>query len=721
MATASGMPDRQQRLLHLIECPICLNELQDPRLLSCRHIYCYTCPKDYHEKGNHGNALPCPQCREMTTLYQGGVDNLPKFFFMNDLKEVVMAEDGGKEDKPQKHRGVACSTEDCGQPGLKYCKQCEYLCQQCYDDHSKSRFCKSHQVIPASEGEAFTKSKVPLYPPCHRHKHYVMDLYCRTCNMPVCVTCSQGDHRGHECCDLEKQAEMCKIKLEQICKDTDGLIDVVKKAIDKTKCQEKQAKADIDDACDAVKSTFKIMHKKLNEEEKKMLSNLDHVRRRIKKTIDVTIDSQMMTHASLESLKLCQVKLTKKNSAYDFSTVTDSMQRDVEKHFCRELPGIIWKSETVRKAKSAQLRYQGKVDLVESAETEKVEVIGSVASDKQVEVSGSVASDKQVEVTGSVTSDKQVEVTGSVTSDKQVKVTGSVASDKQVEVKEVSRIRLHAQDNDVYGMVVYNQRVYVVHNTGLIVYCYTPDGSLSHKYEHKSRACACIRGMCLMIDGDTAMLVFCDLINEALVWIRLIDDVTMDHHHTQRLDYSPYGSNNDRGDLMVCDPENHKIHRYRHDGQTLAVINLPDNVSPYWVTRHGDGGDQYVVSDWDNDQIVVIDNKGQMKTRYKGDIHGVRLGKPLDVITDPHRGVLIADCFHNQVLLLRRTGDVVKILDQHVTAPFSLYLDTDHHRLYVSGRDQHNVHHVFIFNYKLLTRGKELTMKITKLDMKVEL
>ena len=691
MATASGMPDRQQRLLQLIECPICLNELQDPRLLSCRHIYCYKCLKDYHKKGNYRNALPCPQCREVTTLYQGGVDNLPKFFFMNELKEVVMSEEQVSKDKPQKHRGVACSTEDCGQPGLKYCKQCEYLCKQCYDDHSKSRFYKSHQVIPASEGEAFTKSKVPPYPPCHRHNHYVMDLYCRTCNMPVCVTCSQGDHRGHDCCDLEKQAEICKTKLEKICEDTDGLIDVVKKAIDKTKCQEKQAEADIDDACIQVKSTFKIMHDKLNKEEKRMLANLHTVQKRVKKTIDVTLDSQMMTQASLESLKTCQVKLADKNSAYDFCTVTDSMQRDVEKHFSKELPGFIWKSVKVSKDQSGELHCEGKIDLVESVETEKVDVTGSVASDKQVEVTGSVTSDKQVEVTGSVT------------------------SDKQVEVKEVSRIRLHAQNKgDVWGMVVYNQRVYVVHDTGLIVYCYTPDGSLSHKYEHKGEANAAIEGMCLMKDGDTAMLVVCDANNEALVWIRLIDDVTMDHHHTQRLDYGPYGSYNDRGDLMVCDPDNHKIHRYIPDGQTLAVINLPGDVKPWRVTRHGDG-DQYVVIDWDNNQVVMIDGRGQDA------MHSVKLGYPCDVITDPHRGVLIADYFNNQVLLLRRTGDVVKILDQHVTSPDSLYLDTDHHRLYVSGRVQYKVHHVFIFNYKLLTGGKELAMKITKLYMRVEM
>ena len=63
---------------------------------------------------------------------------------------MVMAEDGVKEDKPQAGC-VVCSTEDCGQPGLKYCKQCEYLCEQCYDDRSKSRFIKSHQVLPTNK------------------------------------------------------------------------------------------------------------------------------------------------------------------------------------------------------------------------------------------------------------------------------------------------------------------------------------------------------------------------------------------------------------------------------------------------------------------------------------------------------------------------------------------------------------------------------------------
>ena len=318
-------------------------------------------------------------------------------------------------------------------------------------------------------------------------------------------------------------------------------------------------------------------------------------------------------------------------------------------------------------------------------------------------------------------------MTGSVASYKQVEVTGSVTSDKQVEVKEVSRIRLHAQDKGgVQGMVVYNQRVHVVHGTGLIVYCYTPDGSLSHQYEHKGGENANITGMCLMIDGDTAMLVVCDISNNTIVRIRLIDEVTMDHHHTEHLSYHPYKPYNDRGDLMVCDPDNHKIHRYRHNGQTLAVIMLPDNVSPWKVARHGDGNHYVVIAE--NKQVLIIDGRGQVKTHYKGDIQGVKLICPRDVITDPHGGVLIAD-FVDQVLLLRRTGDVVKILENHVILPTTLYLDTDHHRLYVSGKDLgldqhrvwHSAHNVFVFNYTNPTGKTELTMKITKLDMKMEI
>ena len=134
-------------------------------------------------------------------------------------------------------------------------------------------------------------------------------------------------------------------------------------------------------------------------------------------------------------------------------------------------------------------------------------------------------------------------------------------------------------------------------------------------------------GGCLMMNGDTPLLVVSAIYNRYLVWIQ-INDVTMDHHHTQQLDYNPYQSYNDGDQLLVCGGYNNKIHRYSSDGQSLGVISLPGDVRPWGVTRYGD---QYVISDNCNNQIVSINKAGQVKIRYKGEIHGVKIGSTYDV------------------------------------------------------------------------------------------
>ena len=246
MAARKTASNTKEKLLQLLECHICLGELQDPRLLSCGHVLCYSCVKAYSQKVYDGDTVPCPMCRKPTVLYKGGVDNLPKFFFMHDLKQVVEEEVCEEETD-----GIKCSVEDCGNGAAHYCQTgCRFLCQHCSDDHNSSRITKSHKVIPASEYEVLCNNKCP-YPPCHRHGHQVMDLYCCTCNIPICTTCCQANHRHHDCCELTKQAEVCKAKLQQIYEDTDSLIQQVKGAIDNTKSQAQQADVDIDHMTDS--------------------------------------------------------------------------------------------------------------------------------------------------------------------------------------------------------------------------------------------------------------------------------------------------------------------------------------------------------------------------------------------------------------------------------------------------------------------------------------
>ena len=660
MASSVTPPDKQQRLLQLIECPVCLNELKDPRMLSCRHTLCYKCVKDYTEKNKYDKELPCPVCREVTTLFAGGVDNLPKFFFMNELKEVVMEEDGVKDYKPQKHNGTFCSLPTCQELAVKFCKQgCDFLCQSCYDEHCVSRFTQSHQVIEVGEAEAFAKDNTIPYPPCHRHKHQVMDLYCRTCNIPICTTCCQVNHQGHDCVEIDNEADVCKLKLEDINKATDRLIDVVKQAIDKTKVQIEQAEVDIDGMNHNVKSAFKKMHDDLDEEEKKMLSDLEAARRRVKKTSDVISDSQIITQASLESLRSCQVKLAEKDSAYDYVTFTDSIIKDVESYYSKELASFTWSSHIDDKCESGYSR--------------------------------------------------------------QIKVTESEVPDRIVEVKEVRKTRLPDKEKQsVSGMVFYRNNIYVLRKGGLAVHCYSSNGPFLCTYEDKARAANTTQGMCLMMDGDTAKLVVCDFTGKTLIWITINDDFAMNHLQTKQLNYRPCGVYNDGSNLLVSSPVNREIHCYTGDGQKLSVITLPGDVKSYLITRHGD---QYVVTDWESHQVVMIDEKGLVQKRYKDDMHGVKLDAPYNVICDRKGRILISDFQQHRVLSLSRDGVEVRqlIQKQHLMHPWSLCLDPDNNQLYVSGLDNNGTYCVFVYDYKLLMGNKTFTNKITNLKVNVKL
>ena len=658
MAAKYPVPSQKEGIKKLLECAICLEEYKDPRLLSCGHVLCYMCVKSYLEKSECYNKLSCPTCRGLTDLYEGGVDNLPKFFFAHDLKELALDENDENKITPQPDRptGPLCSSEDCDEEAVNFCqKGCDFLCEQCYDGHSRSKFSKSHKVIPASEQKRLCEIDKPPYPACHRHKHQILDLYCRTCRFPVCVTCSQGDHRSHDCCDIEKQADVCKTKLQRSCKDTDRLIDQVKQAVDKTKSQVQRAERDINDACQNVKSTFKIMRENLDKEEKSMLSDLQDVRKRTVKISDVTEDNQMMILASLENLKICQTKLVDKDSVYDNVTVTDCIETALEKYHGQHLSSFDWSSQFAKCENGEQPHV-----LLKQYERSKI----------------------------------------------------------RSEVREVHIIHMHNQSSGVFGLVVHRNHIYTVHYTGLTVYCYIPSGVLSCKYEHKDGANISVQGMCLMINEDKSMLVVSDWTNKCLVWITISDDLTMRHHHTKQLEYEPSGLYDDNGVLMVCCLPDNEIHRYRNDGEPLDVITLPDDTDPFCVTRQSE---LYYVAGEKQLLMITKDGrvKNTHKDAIHGVTLGDPYQISTDSMD---RVLVCDLAEDQVLLISNDGDEVVQLLnEQHVEKPTCLSLNADQHKLYVSGRDHNEEYCIFIYDYSFLTGLKAFTEIVNKFELIVEL
>lgn len=78
----------------LLECPICLSECTDPRVLPCLHSLCRTCLQYHIKTSAEGNNFNCPSCRHQSEVPPGGVTALPNNFLFNSLKEMLQQQSG---------------------------------------------------------------------------------------------------------------------------------------------------------------------------------------------------------------------------------------------------------------------------------------------------------------------------------------------------------------------------------------------------------------------------------------------------------------------------------------------------------------------------------------------------------------------------------------------------------------------------------------------------
>ena len=76
-----------QKCTKIIECPICLETLTEPRMFACFHFYCQKCVHDMKEtKQNDTVGYECPLCRKFTAK-----DQLQALPLVNQLMEAITA------------------------------------------------------------------------------------------------------------------------------------------------------------------------------------------------------------------------------------------------------------------------------------------------------------------------------------------------------------------------------------------------------------------------------------------------------------------------------------------------------------------------------------------------------------------------------------------------------------------------------------------------------
>ncbi len=130
-------------------CAVCLDFLEEPKLLQCAHSFCRKCLVDLvvvpeRVQDNDDDALEgrvqCPSCREYTSILGGKVDALKTNFKLRNVVDIFSEEDRANQLKALHHRMNPRSVQNwqlpvCSQhvmPQEYYCSECkELLCRRC--------------------------------------------------------------------------------------------------------------------------------------------------------------------------------------------------------------------------------------------------------------------------------------------------------------------------------------------------------------------------------------------------------------------------------------------------------------------------------------------------------------------------------------------------------------------------------------------------------------
>ncbi|KAK7150334.1 hypothetical protein R3I93_011553 [Phoxinus phoxinus] len=179
-----GLGDDQDQY----SCSICLELLNDPVTIPCGHSYCSSCINECWTTPDHKKTYKCPQCRHAFNSKPPLNKNTILAEIMEKLRlrtKLLMSEAAQSLAGPG---DIAC--DFCAGEVFKAVKSC----LEC-----RASYCEihvhPHYNVPALKKHKLVKATV--MPICSKHDK-LLEVYCRTDQVCVCMHCLMDDHKGHD-------------------------------------------------------------------------------------------------------------------------------------------------------------------------------------------------------------------------------------------------------------------------------------------------------------------------------------------------------------------------------------------------------------------------------------------------------------------------------------------------------------------------------------------
>ncbi|KAL9958088.1 hypothetical protein ACROYT_G035057 [Oculina patagonica] len=114
----------ETKLAKHLECGICLERFEEPKMLTCQHSYCKRClERLVTTVALQDHEIKCPECRKGTKVPSGDVKSLPSNFFINSFLSICGNGQSNASPPCEKHDGEILKL---------FCRDCDrLLCRDC--------------------------------------------------------------------------------------------------------------------------------------------------------------------------------------------------------------------------------------------------------------------------------------------------------------------------------------------------------------------------------------------------------------------------------------------------------------------------------------------------------------------------------------------------------------------------------------------------------------
>ncbi|CAL8377070.1 unnamed protein product [Gadus morhua 'NCC'] len=280
-------------------CSICLDVFSSPVSTPCGHNFCRTCiTKFWDEKVEY----KCPVCNKIFATRP----DLQVNTLLSELAAQLRTAIRVKEQPCVKPGEVPCDV--CTGTQLKAVKSCLVCfvsyCQTHLEPHQRFAVLKKHRLV-----EPMDRLEDRM---CKEHDR-LLELFCKTEQVYVCQSCTEGDHRSHPVVPLKEEYEVKMAQLGKIEAEVQQMIQETQNNIQEIEDTVKRSKADADreiaDGVQVLTALMRCIEKwqdHLNQMVKERLKSTEKQAEDLIKELEQEIED--LTNRSSEVKQLAQTK-----------------------------------------------------------------------------------------------------------------------------------------------------------------------------------------------------------------------------------------------------------------------------------------------------------------------------------------------------------------------------------------------------------------------------